>query len=70
VDTKFIPGEFRGRRAMLALGRLASILLRAIMPKLRSTFRSQNPADILGNRPNPVLNLGLCQRNFDSPGID
>jgi hypothetical protein len=55
---------------MLALGRLASILLRAIMPKSRSTFRSQNPADILGNRPNPVLNLGLCQRNFDSPGID
>jgi hypothetical protein len=55
---------------MLALGRLVSILLRAIMPKSRSIFHSQNPADILGNRPNPVLNLGLCQRNFDSPGID
>jgi hypothetical protein len=55
---------------MLALGRLASILLRAIMPRSRSTFRSQNPVDLLGNRPNPVLNLGLCQRNFDSPGID
>jgi hypothetical protein len=48
---------------------LASILLRAIMPKSRSTFPSQNPADILGNRPNPVLNLGLRRRNFDSPGI-
>jgi hypothetical protein len=49
---------------MLALGRLASVLLRAIMPTLRSTFRSQNPADILGNRPNPVLNLGLHRRNL------
>jgi hypothetical protein len=67
VDTKFIPGEFQGRGAMLALGRLASVLLRAIMPKLRSTFSSQNPVDILGNRPNLVLNLGLHRRNFDSP---
>ena len=55
---------------MHALGRLASILPQAIMPKLRSTFRSQNPADILGDRPNPILKLGLCWRNFDSLGID
>jgi hypothetical protein len=48
---------------------LARVLLRAIMSKSRSTFSSQNPADILGNRPNPVLNLGLHQRNIDSPGI-
>jgi hypothetical protein len=70
VDIKFIPGEFRGRGAMLALSKLASILLQAIMPKSCSTFRSQNPADILGNRPNTVLNLGLRRRNFDSPKID
>jgi hypothetical protein len=70
VDTKFIPGEFQGYGVMLALGKLASVLLRAIMPKSRSTFRSQNPVDILGNRPNPVLNLGLRRRNFDSLGID
>jgi hypothetical protein len=49
---------------------LASVLLRAIMPKSRSTFRSENPTYILGNGPNPVLNLGLHWRNFDSPGID
>jgi hypothetical protein len=55
---------------MLALSKLASILLQAIMPKSCSTFRSQNPADILGNRPNTVLNLGLRRRNFDSPKID
>jgi hypothetical protein len=55
---------------MLALGKLASILLRVIMPKSHSTFRSQNLVDIFGNRPNPVLNLGLHRRNFDLPGID
>ena len=71
VDTKFILGEFQGRGAILAFGRLASIFLRAIMPKSRSTFHSQNPTNILGNRPNPIyLKLGLRRRNFDSPGID
>jgi hypothetical protein len=55
---------------MLALGKWTSVLLQAIMPKSRSTFHSQSPADILGNRPNPVLNLGLRRRNFDSPRID
>jgi hypothetical protein len=48
---------------------LASVVLRAIKSKSRSTFPSKNPADILGNRPNPVLNLGLRWRNFDSLGI-
>ena len=67
MDTKFIPGEFRGHGAVLAL---ASVLLRAIMPKSRSTFHSQNPAGMLGNRPNLVLKLGLRWRNFDSLGID
>ena len=55
---------------MLVLGRLASILLRAIMPKLRSTFHTQNPVDVLRNRPNPIHKLGLHRRNFNSPGID
>ena len=55
---------------MLALGRLASILLRAIMPKSCSPFHTQNLANIIRNRPNLVRKLGLCQRNFDLPKID
>ena len=70
MDTKFILEEFQGHGVMHALGRLASVLLRAIMSKSCSTFRSQNLADIWRNRPNLVLKLGLHWRNFDSLGID
>lgn len=49
---------------MLAITRLGSIWLVAIIPKSRSPFRTYNPAGILRNTPNPNYSISHASEEF------